>query len=172
MGRDNMQLDEAQRKKVTAWVAEGLKLSEIQNRLGSELGLRMTYMEVRMLVDDLKLVPKDIEPPKPASPLMNAGPAPTAAAGKSAAKQPAAAASAPAPAPPPGGVSVSVDQLARPGAVVSGKVTFSDGNKAEWYFDQTGRLALATQQPGYRPPPEDLQEFQAALDTELSKLGL
>jgi len=163
-----MQLDEAQRKKVAAWVAEGLKLSEIQNRLGSELGLRMTYMEVRMLVDDLKLVPKDVEPPKAASPLVNAGaPATPSPAGRPGAKEPAP----PPPASVPGGVSVSVDQLARPGAMVSGKVTFSDGNRAEWYFDQTGRLSLATQQPGYRPPAEDLQEFQAALDAELSKLG-
>jgi hypothetical protein len=64
-----------------------------------------------------------------------------------------------------------VDQIARPGAVVSGKVTFSDGNRAEWYFDQTGRLALATQQQGYRPPAADLQEFQTALDAELAKIG-
>ena len=33
-----MNLDEAQRKKVGEWVAQGLKLSEIQNRLISELG--------------------------------------------------------------------------------------------------------------------------------------
>ncbi len=163
-----MQLDEGQRKQVAAWVAEGLKLSEIQNRLSSELGLRLTYMEVRMLVDDLKLIPKDVEPVKPASPLVNAGAAPAAPpAGKAGAK--AAAAAAP---PPQARVSVTVDQLTRPGAVVSGKVTFSDGNRGEWYFDQTGRLAFAPQQPGYRPPAEDLQEFQAALDAELSKLGL
>ncbi len=168
-----MQLDEAQRKKVTGWVQEGLKLSEIQNRLSSELGLRMTYMEVRMLVDDLKLVPKDIEPLKAPSPLVSSdtgkSPQPAAPASKAGGRQPAAAAP-PGPA-PTAGVSVSVDTIARPGAMVSGKVTFSDGNRAEWYFDQTGRLALATQQPGYRPPAADLQEFQAALDTELSKMG-
>lgn len=163
-----MQLDEAQRKKVSGWVAEGLKLSEIQNRLSSELGLRMTYMEVRMLVDDLKLVPKDIEPPKTASPLMNAGKPPSPASPA----RPGAAEPVPPPPNAPGGVTVSVDQLARPGAMVSGKVTFSDGNKAEWYFDHSGRLALATQKQGYRPPAEDLQEFQAALDVELSKMGL
>ncbi len=164
-----MQLDEAQRKKVEAWIAEGLKLSEIQNRLSSELALRMTYMEVRMLVDDLKLVPKDIEPPKPAAPLLKGVPAgsPSPAPGA-----PAAAHAGEPPAESPGAVAVTVDQLARPGAMVSGKVTFSDGNKAEWYFDHNGRLALATQKPGYRPPAEDLQEFQAALDAELSKMGL
>ena len=60
-----MNLDEAQRQKVVEWIGQGLKLAEIQNRLISELHVTMTYMEVRMLVDDLKLVPKDPEPVKP-----------------------------------------------------------------------------------------------------------
>ena len=60
-----MNLDDAQKKKVTEWIAQGLKLSEIQKRLGDELGLRLTYMEARLLVDDLKLMPKDTERPKP-----------------------------------------------------------------------------------------------------------
>jgi len=68
-------------------------------------------------------------------------------------------------------VAVVVDHLARPGAVVSGKVTFSDGNKADWYIDQNGRLGLAPQQTGYRPPAADLQQFQAALESELSRMG-
>ena len=60
-----MNLDEAQRTKVVEWVAQGLKLSDIQTRLVSELGVTMTYMEVRFLVDDLKLTLKDPEPAKP-----------------------------------------------------------------------------------------------------------
>ena len=162
-----MNLDEAQRKKVAEWIQQGLKLSDIQNRLGSELGLRLTYMEVRLLVDDLKLTPKDIERPKtPASALA----APSAPAAKGA-QPPVAGAKAPEPTRDSGGVSVVVDQLARPGAVVSGKVTFSDGNQAEWYLDQMGRLGLVPQQQGYRPPAADVQQFQRALDAELSKMG-
>jgi hypothetical protein len=163
MGR-HMNLDEAQRKRVTEWIAQGLKLSEIQNRLQSELGLKLTYMEVRLLVDDLKLTPKDVEPVKaPQSPLAAPG---------TAAPKPGSAAPKPESTPAkPGEVSISVDQLARPGALVSGKVTFSDGNKAEWYLDQAGRLGLVPQQTGYRPPPADVQQFQMALETELSKLG-
>src|SRR4051812_37611325 len=101
-----MTLDDTQRKKVAEWIAQGLKLSEIQNRLASELDVRMTYMDVRFLVDDLKLTPKDIEPPKPIAPVI----------------PPADAKSAEAPAisapldnlggtPPSGNVSVSVDQI-------------------------------------------------------------
>src|ERR1700690_52878 len=47
----NMNLDEAQRQRVTAWILEGAKLSEIQSRLAAEFSLRLTYMEVRLLVD-------------------------------------------------------------------------------------------------------------------------
>jgi hypothetical protein len=157
-----MNLDDAQRNQVSAWITEGLKLSEIQNRLATEFSLRLTYMEVRMLVDDLKLTPKDIERPKAAVPL-----APVAAAPASIlpANEPAEPA-------PLMGVSVTVDQIARAGAIASGKVTFSDGNQAAWYLDQTGRLGLATDQPGYRPPAADVQQFQLALESELSKLGL
>lgn len=166
-----MNLDEAQRKQVAQWIGEGLKLSEIQNRLASELGIRLTYMEVRLLVDDLKLTPKDAEPPKPVESALAAGTAAGPAARPAKAKAGAAAPQGAEPAAGPGGVSVSVDQIARPGAVVSGKVTFSDGNRAQWYFDQNGRLGLLTQEPGYRPPAADLQQFQAALETELGRMG-
>lgn len=160
-----MKLDESQKQKVTEWIGQGLKLAEIQTRLGSELGVRMTYMEVRMLVDDLKLTPKDVEPPKPVSSVL---PTPGAAPQPGA---PAPLTGNEGPKPASGGVKLSVDQLARPGAVVSGRVTFSDGQQAEWYFDQTGRLGLSPQQQGYRPTPADLQSFQASLETELSRLG-
>ena len=156
-----MNLDDTQKKKVADWIAAGAKLSEIQNRLASELGLRMTYMETRMLVDDLKLTPKDPEPPKVVAPTTPATPA-------------ASATTAPIPGttPLPGGVSVSVDHIAKPGALVSGKVTFSDGQSADWHLDQTGRLGHAPKQTGYRPSAADVQQFQAALQTELAKMGI
>ena len=161
-----MTLDDTQRKKVAEWIAAGLKLSEIQNRLASDLGVRMTYMDVRLLVDDLKLTPKDTEPPKPPEPIIS--PADTK---RGQPQTPSALDQKSADAPAAGGVSVSVDQLAKPGAVVSGKVTFSDGKTADWYIDQTGRLGLVPQQAGYRPPAADVQQFQAALESELSRLG-
>jgi hypothetical protein len=162
-----MNLDESQRQKVAAWIADGLKLSEIQNRIASELGLRLTYMDVRFLVDDLKLTPKDPEPPKPTtpsptSPLAPNAPTPTA---------PPIAPPSTAAAQPVGGVSVTVDQLARPGTLVSGHVTFSDGQKADWYLDQTGRLGVVPAQQGYKPAAADVQEFQLTLQDELAKMG-
>jgi len=168
-----MKLEEALTKKVEEWIAQGLKLSEIQKRLGAELGVSMTYMDVRLLVDDLKLTPKDIEPAKPLAPTL-AGPGPSAgrtAPGRAASAPPAAKPQSGVPLTGASGVSLVVDQIARPGAVVSGKVTFSDGKRADWYIDQTGHLGLVPQQAGYRPPSADLQQFQAALESELSKLG-
>lgn len=168
-----MNLDESQRKKVAEWIAEGLKLSEIQTRLAIEFGLRLTYMDVRLLVDDLKLTPKDIEPPAPLPPGGSPLTAPSAPGARPTPAQPGKAGpKGAAPSGAPGNVAISVDQITRPGAVVSGKVTFSDGNRADWYFDQTGRLGLVSQQAGYRPTSADLQQFQVLLDTELSKLGL
>ena len=159
-----MSLNDAQRKQVAAWVADGLKLSEIQSRLAAELGVGLTYMEVRLLVDDLKLTPKDPDPPKPAAPI---------AAPDTIAKAPEAPEEA-APAAPrgaAGSVSLTVAKLARPGTLVSGNVTFSDGVTAEWYLDQTGRMGVVPRQQGYKPSAADVQQFQMALEGELAKLG-
>jgi hypothetical protein len=153
-----MNLNEDQRQKVAAWIADGATISQIQTRLATELSLKFTYMEVRFLVDDLKLTPKDPEPPKVV--------APPAEVAKPVAEKPVEAAKA------PGGVSVTVDQIARPGALVSGKVTFSDGQQADWYLDQSGRLGVAPKQQGYKPSAADVQQFQAALEKEISRMGL
>ncbi len=154
-----MNLDEAQRHHVADWIAAGAKLSEIQNRLLSEFGAKFTYMEVRFLVDDLKLTPKDPEPPKVVAP--PAAEAPAAGAVPAPGEDPLAA----------GGVGVTVDHLTKPGTMISGKVAFSDGQQADWYLDQTGRLGVVPKVAGYKPSAADVQEFQAALQREIAKLG-
>src|SRR5580693_4524478 len=63
-----MNLTEQQRQSVSAWIEQGAKLGEIQTRLAAEFGIKLTYMDTRLLVDDLKLVPKDPEPPKVVEP--------------------------------------------------------------------------------------------------------
>jgi hypothetical protein len=153
-----MNLEEPQKAKVRAWVGAGMQPAEIQQQLVKEFGLQLTYMEVRFLLTDLQLQPKDKEvPPDPALQLK----AKDAAA---AANQEGASA--------PGGVSLTVDQVARPGAIASGRVTFSDGKRAEWYLDQMGRLGLVPAEKNYKPSQPDLMDFQAALQNELAKLGL
>jgi len=160
-----MNLDEAQKAAVRKWIEEGLKLSEIQNRLEDEFGLVLTYMEARFLLDDLRVAPKDPEPASQESPPAVGGPA-GPAAGEDEEALPDNAAL-----PGAGKVSVTVDQLARPGAMISGKVTFSDGHTAEWYLDQMGRLGVGAQPQGYKPSQADLMAFQAELQQQLARMG-
>jgi hypothetical protein len=153
-----MQLTDVQKQDVSQWIANGSKLSEVQQRLAEEFGIRLTYMEARFLVDDLKLIPQDKEEP---------------------AKTPDAPADSeldaldePAPGAATGGVRLSVDEIVRPGALVSGRVTFSDGMKAEWSLDRAGRFGLMPEQEGYRPSQADLTEFRKGLETALARQGL
>lgn len=162
-----MTLDDKQKHLVAKWIDEGLKLSEIQTRLASELGIQLTYMEVRLLVDDLQLTPKDPDPPR-----TDAAPRPPLAKPGKPAEDEVAPADNDAGGAFKRGVSVSVDTLTKPGALISGKVTFSDGNTAEWYLDQAGRLGLAPKTEGYRPSAADIQEFQIALEREINRAGL
>ena len=118
----------------------------------------MTYMDTRFLIDDLKLRPKD--PAPVATPVIS----------------PAAPSKNPAPLPPStgalgGNVSVTVDTIAKPGAVVSGRVTFSDGQGGAWLIDQMGRPGLVPDQQGYRPTPADIAKFQQQLQDELARMG-
>ena len=159
-----MKLDDNQRQAVAQWIAEGAKLSEIQNRLASEFGVKLTYMEARFLVDDLKLTPKDPEPPKVVEP-------PAAAKPLATTPVPVDEAAVDEVLPPASKVSVTVDQITRPGSIISGKVSFSDGQTADWYLDQTGRLGLVPKQQGYKPSAADVQDFQLALQREVAKLG-
>jgi hypothetical protein len=166
-----MKLSDEQRQRVTAWILEGAKLSEIQNRLTSEFGIKLTYMEARFLVDDLKLVPKDPEPPKVVEP--PAAPKPPEAAAHPATLSDEVVPEGDEATLPPAAskVSVTVDQITRPGSLISGKVTFSDGQTADWYLDQMGRLGVVPKQQGYKPLPADVQDFQMALQREVQKLG-
>jgi hypothetical protein len=143
-----MNLSEEDKKSVASWVAEGASLAEVQRRLKEELGVSVTYMDVRFLVDDLKLQLK--EQPKQSE----------AVERLAAAKQEGESARS---APPAGGVSVTMDTITKPHALASGKVTFSDGESADWMLDQTGRLGLNPTKPGYRPSQTDVMAFQQEL---------
>jgi hypothetical protein len=153
-------LDENQKTAVASWIQEGLSPAQIQNRLAEEFGIRLTFMDVKLLVGDLNLVPMDKEEETPVAPPAEPEAALAEAAG-SAEALPAGK----------GGISLSVDQLTKPGAIVSGTAVFSDGTKATWYLDQMGRMGIGGTPPGYRPSPEDMKEFQTALERELVKLG-
>ncbi len=176
-GRDMTALNDSQKTAVSGWIRDGQKLSEIQQRIAKEFDLRLTYMEVRLLVDDLKLVPKDIDPPQPpvpAAPPAGVVPGPQPASGST--QPPALLGTGPVPAGALGAPGakpvVVVDKVTRPGTLASGSVTFTDGQQATWYLDQRGQLGMVPAQKGYRPPPTDVEEFQIALEQELARLGM
>jgi hypothetical protein len=168
-----MNLNDAQKAQLQKWIEEGCNLSEIQSKLSSEFGINLTYMETRFLMDDLQVQPQDAEPVPEQPPLNASAPseadetdspleAPSAEPDASPGQDPFAA---------PGDVAVKVDTVTRAGAIVSGKVTFSDGKNADWYLDQYGRLGLAPQEQGYKPSQADLMLFQGELQSELAKMG-
>ena len=160
-------LTPAQITKVSQWVAEGASLSVIQGKLSSELGISMTFLDVRFLVDDLNLTLQEKEEPKkPEEPVAEvpASEAPVADATQPAAPADAAPAGAPS-------VKVEIDPLARPGTMVSGTVTFSDGQLADWYIDMEGRPGVVPRVPGYRPTQPDIVDFQTKLDVVLRQAG-
>ena len=178
-----MSLTPEQKQAVAAWVAAGDNLSAVQKKLSEQFKVSMTYRDVRFLVDDLGLELKNAAPKADASDLSKAsvpggGPAhagPPRGPADDAALPPdglpedeGVPAAAPA---GPGTFSLEVDRLMRPGTMVSGSVTFSDGVSGKWALDQQGRLMLETAQKGYQPSPADVQTFQRELQQQLQRQG-
>lgn len=155
-----MTLTPEQLAAVQQWAAEGATLNDVQQRLKQQFGLTITYLEARLLLLDAKVSLKDKprEQPKVEQPQETPPSRPQA---------PDAAA----PDVTGGGVTVTVDELAIPGAMVSGKATFSDGKTAGWFIDQMGRLGMRAPEPGYKTPAEDVPVFQQELDRLLANLG-
>lgn len=170
-----MELTNEQKKTVAGWVSNGEGLSEIQRKLVSEFNVKMTFMEVRFLVDDLGVKLKNKQVSQSKSPSISPAKAPEA---DSEAELPdedeKAAFEEPEPANADGvlpNISVEIDMVTKPGTVVSGTVVFSDGVKASWALDTYGRLALSAGKGGYKPGPADIRAFQQELGKQLKKRG-
>lgn len=154
-----IQLTDAQKQAVAEWVRQGMGLGEIQKLLKEEFGIRMAFIDVRFLILDLQLKIQDKASAQSANLKVEAVGQSRAAADN--VGEPAAG----------GGVSVELDRIKKPGAMVSGSVTFSDGVKASWFLDQYGRVAIDAGQPGYHPPEEDLMAFQQEVARKLQAQG-
>ena len=137
------QLTTEQKAALVQWASEGATMSDLQRRLKEDFGIGITYIDTRMLVLDLGL--ELLEAPKPPETKTEPAAAPV----------------------PTGAVSVTMDHLTLPGAMVSGRVTFSDGQTGVWMVDQSGRPGLDPDTAGYRPTQEDIVAFQQQLRTLL-----
>jgi hypothetical protein len=190
-----MSLSPEQKQAVSAWVAAGDNLSAVQKKLSEQFKISMTYRDVRFLVDDLGLELKNAAPKADTSDVTKAAVTKPAAAPEARKVAPDQAGAAGMegddalddlppegelppdegiPADQPAGAStltLEVDRIMRPGTVVSGTVTFSDGVSGKWALDQYGRLMLDTGQKGYQPSAEDVKVFQRELQTQLQRQG-
>lgn len=147
-----MTLTDEQKAIAAGWIESGASLSDVQKRLREEFQISLTYLDTRLLVDDLKITIKEPEP----EPVAAEQPTEADLESEADLLPPAAAAGT-------GSVKVTIDQIVKPGALISGGVTFSDGESADWYLDQTGRLALNPSKQGYRPTEKDVLAFQVEL---------
>lgn len=187
-----MTLTPEQKATVSSWVAAGDNLSTVQKKLAEQFKITLTYMDVRFLVDDLDLAIKDAAPkvdtsdvtkaqvPRPAAPaaekkgmLDKLKEKVGLGAGAEDDEDEIPAGDFPPDETPaaPGGISVDIDRVVRPGSVISGTVTFSDGVSGKWALDQYGRLMLDTGNPAYKPATADVQAFQRELQMQLQRHG-
>jgi hypothetical protein len=143
-------LSSEQVEMVTRWVAEGAQMADVQRRLKDDFGFNVTYMDTRFLSLDLELNFQVNEEEAKAEEVIEA-PQVQEEPDLEGEKRGG------------GGVSASLDQVARPGSMVSGTVTFSDGMKGLWLIDEMGRPSIDPDQPGYQPSEEDLVSFQEEL---------
>ena len=172
---DAKSLTEDQVTQLHRWTAEGDDLATLQRRLAEELEVRVTYMEMRFLAEDLKLeirspepepepevveepaVPEDLpageELPDTPTPPLDEGPID------------------PNQLPEPE-VTVVIDKVQRPGTVVSGKATFPGGKQAEWWMDQMGQLGMDPDDKDFRPSQAEQMAFQRELQEAAAREGL
>ncbi len=141
------QLTPEQKIALKQWAAGGATMSDLQRHLKDDFGHSLTYMDTRFLILDLGI---ELVETLKAEPKKEEKPAPI----------------------PTGVVSTTMDSLTLPGALVSGKVSFSDGETAIWMLDQTGRPSMDPDTAGYRPSQEDILEFQKQLRDLIQKSGL
>ncbi|SKB02801.1 hypothetical protein SAMN02745166_03689 [Prosthecobacter debontii] len=159
------QLSPEQLAQVEIWAADGATLNQVQDRLKTEFGITLTYLDARLLMLDVGVRIKD----KPREPEKVAETAPVPEANLDAEDAEVELADDESSA--PGSLEMTTDQIAIPGALISGKVVFSDGQNASWFLDQMGRLGLSGAPQGYQPPPQDIPLFQQQLDLFLQKAG-
>jgi len=173
-------LTDEQIAKVKEWCAEGADLAGVQKRIDDEFEVRMTYLDTRMLLADLEVQAGSTEKEK-----AREAHAEKEAAAKAATEEVQNQLDAEAPAgdtpatdgaeqpgaPAASKVSVAIASVTPPGMIVAGTVTFSDGETAGWYLDQSGRLGMDPGKPDHKPTDEDLLAFQQELQSLLKKEG-
>jgi len=162
-------LSPEQISQIQAWADDGDGFPEIQKKLRDEFEVRITYLETRFLLEDLKIELKPapaLEPEPELEPDPEVVPGETGVSDEEIAGEDHSAED--------GNVTakVSIDALLRPGAIISGKVDFGGGHVASWWLDQMGRLGMDPIADGFRPSEAQVLAFQEELRAVVQKSGL
>lgn len=146
--------EEEIKKIIAVGLSQGLNLNQIHQQLTEEHQVKMTFMDVRIMSADLddanwaQFDPKKVEKP-------------VVEDGASAVEEVAEG---------NGGLTTKIElnKVQRPGAMISGSVTFMSGVKGDWYVDQYGALGLSLHDETKQPTPEDMTDFQLTLQRQFS----
>ncbi len=141
------QLSPDQINTIKQWAEQGARLADIQKNMREEMNLSLTYMDTRLVILDLGITLAEDK----TEPVSQENPQTALATGKT---------------------SVTVDSVALPGAIISGRVSFSDGESAAWMIDQMGQPSIDPNNPDYEPTQEDIIEFQKQLRAVIQQQGL
>lgn len=135
------------KKLIKSHLDEDLTLNEIHKILSTQHDVKITFMELRLLsseIDDMdwsKFDPKAEESEEDETP-----------------REPLV---------PVSETEIEISKIQRPGAMVSGSVTFRSGMKGEWYVDTMGQLGLNMANDDDQPSEEDMQDFQTQLQLKM-----
>ena len=155
---------------------EGMSLSDVQKLLESQYGLRMTYLDLRLLAADLQVNWEKQDKPKVAEKPAPVAPAPAAVPEESADEplgndenlvddeaeeedqmEDESAVS--------GETQVELDESPIPGTVASGTVKFASGASGKWAVMRGGRLGFEPDEGSAEPTEDDFAQFQVELRT-------
>ena len=136
-------MEDAELKKLIAQLRkEDHSLNEILDMLHKEHDVKLTFLDLRMLVAEIeKSKPVKKAPPKKEKPKK---------------EEPGEQAL-------PGGTRVDIDQIVQPGAQISGSAALPSGSKIRWAVDASGRLNMGLEPGSAQPTQQDMQAFQQTL---------
>ncbi len=151
------------RKIVSAMLAEGAGLSEIQTRLASEHQIKLTFLDLKLIVSEIEGAASSLDKNSKQQDKSD-----DAINGK---KQQVEhlddedAGAVNAEIMDEGATVVEMDKLLKPGTAISGNVKFASGAKADWAIDHYGRFTLHNAVG--KPTQDDLALFQEELRKKL-----
>lgn len=161
LGMNVASLTPEQKQHIVEWVAGGADLNSLQKHIVDKLGIRVTYMDTRLLILDLGL--ELIPAPEPQTPHQQENQTPASSSAEDLAPASTDAVISSSTVPLAGKLDLSIDEKPADGFALTGKVTFPSGSWGAWFFDHEGRLGLDPAPTAAEPTEEDIDVFQREL---------